>query len=229
MNAPAQTADSVKSSAVHVSDSTIVAKDTTKPADTLSAAQKAMQSFEQRYKEMKKVEEEQKARFSFYDTLLACFGSPRLNQRALLDQSFYHDAGDYFKFDPSYFVTDYSQTPMRKTVQPFGLSGDRLNVVTNGVPTHPFEHVVEPDGLIDMNDIETGLDHDVYTLPGAVGMLFGGSEAIASLVTESYFDTTLDAHSSFLVDKGWDGFANTRGRYSKRFTRGKTIDVAIGY
>jgi hypothetical protein len=168
-------------------------------------------------------------RYSYFDTLATYFASPRLNQREMLDESSYHDAGDYFRFDPSYVVRDFQDTPMRKTVQPYGLSGDRLNTILNDVPVHPFEHVLEPDGMIDMNDLPTASDRGVYVLPGAAGMVFGGRNATASLFTRPTRPQTVDPQSALLVEKGSLGFANTRGRYSKMFTDGRLMDLSIGY
>jgi hypothetical protein len=228
--ASAQTADTTKPTPapVPIVDTSKV-KDTTIVKDTLSAAQKAALQFEERYRQFKKVEEERKTRFSFFDTLATYFASPRLNQRELLERSYNHGAGDYFRFDPSYVVSDYAETPLRETVAPFGLNGDRMNVLINGNPEHPFEHVVEPDGMFDMYDIPTGLDHDVYILPGAMGTIFGGSQSLATLLTRPYYDTTFDVHSAFLVDKGWNGFSNARGKYSKQFVSGRRIDMTILY
>jgi hypothetical protein len=76
--AHAQARDSVKSSSIPIVDATL-AKDSTVASDTLSAAQKALRDFENRYRQLKKTEVERKALFSYHDTLVACFSSPRLN------------------------------------------------------------------------------------------------------------------------------------------------------
>ncbi|HWR82030.1 MAG TPA: hypothetical protein VN285_01875, partial [Candidatus Deferrimicrobium sp.] len=99
---------------------------------------------------------------SYADSLAVYLLTERLNRRRQIDQSFYHDAGDYFRFTPSFFILEHQVTPLRKTVQPFGLTGDRLNFLIQRNNARPFEHIPEPDGLTDLNDLPTALDHDVY-------------------------------------------------------------------
>ncbi|MBN1212995.1 MAG: hypothetical protein JXA92_10490 [candidate division Zixibacteria bacterium] len=214
----------------HLLDSVPPVSDTVRSADSLTEAQKAEARFMERYKKLK--EEKQAAvepPLNYYDSLMVYFISSRLNRRRLIDRSFYHDAGDYFRFDPGYFVLESQTTPTRKTVQPYGLTGDRLNVLVKDFQLKPFEHVLEPDGMIDFNDIPTALDQAVYILPGPVGALFGGDGMVATLMTRPQdFDTTA-ARSTFLVDKGTFGYSYARGRFSKKFIRGRTIDMSIGY
>ncbi|MDD5426763.1 MAG: TonB-dependent receptor plug domain-containing protein [candidate division Zixibacteria bacterium] len=214
----------------HSGDSLFLPHDSLAPADTLNEAQKAEALFMERYKkykrELKKAAEPQ---FSYFDSLKVYFTSPRLNLRSQIDRSFYHDAGDYFRFDPGYFVLESQNTPVRKTVQPFGMTGDRLNILVNGHQLKPFEHVPEPDGLIDLNDIPTALDHEVYILPGPAGALLGGEQMVATLLTFPEKKDTVETKSTFLVDKGTFGYSYARGRFSKKFVRGRTIDMSIGY
>ena len=219
---PADTeqADSLK-------DSLIVA-DTINPATLgpaeLSTPEKRLADIQKRMKEFKE-SEKPLPRFSFYDTLLTYFASERFNVRLQLEQSFYHDAGDYFKIDPSFVVFDYQTTPMRKTVRPFGLNGDRLNVILNGVPYTPFEHIVEPDGMMDMNDVPTALDGAVYIIPGPAGQLFGGSSSLASLITIPAKAENNKPASSFMADKGYFGYAFVRGRFNREFSGGRKINL----
>lgn len=166
---------------------------------------------------------------SFHDSLAAYLLSERLNQRRWLKMAWYHDAGDYFRSDPAYLVTDYQSTPMRKTVQPFGLSGDRMNVITNAFSIRPFDHPLEPDGMFDFNDFPTALDNDVYLLPGPTGMLFGGERAVASLITRPHRETGYDPLIRFKVDKGNYAYSYARASYNKSFRSGRQIDMSIGY
>ncbi|MFZ1683538.1 MAG: hypothetical protein WAU88_05330 [Candidatus Zixiibacteriota bacterium] len=168
-------------------------------------------------------------RFDFFDSLVTTFASPRLNQRGHLDRSWFHDAGDYFKFSPAFVVRDYQDTPVRKTVQPYGLTGDRMNTIVNDLAVHPFEHAIEPDGMMDFNDLPTAWDDGVYILPGATGMIFGGASATATLLTRPQSAEVKRPLTELLVDKGQSGFSFARGRYAKAFEDGRKIDMAIGY
>ena len=199
-------------------------------SDTLTDAQRQLMEFEERYRQIQEQKQkERKEQFSYLDTLISYFASPRLNQREMVDQSFYGDPGDYFKFDPSYFIMDHQETPMRKTVQPFGLSGDRLSLLHDGWPIHPFEHIPEPDGMVDLNDMPSALDHDVFLLPGPVGRLFGGQHSVSTLLTRPKHPDSYEPESAFLVDKGSFAYSYARGRYSKRFVDGREINLSIGY
>lgn len=202
--------------------------------DTLNEAQRTLLEFETRYRlkreeqrmaEIKKVEQP----FSYFDTVATWMISRRWNLRDDIDRSYYHDAGDYFKFDPGYVVTDYQVTPMRKTVQPYGLKGNRLAVLADGYNLAPFEHIIEPDGMIDLNDIPTALDNEVAILPGPIGMVLGADHSAATLLTRPKRPETTSPESAFLVDKGSYAYSYARGRYSKLFTGGREIDMSLGY
>ena len=84
--------------------------------------------------------------YSFYDSLRTRFfvGAMELTGRAA--HSFNHDPTGLLKFVPSQTVIDYQHTPMRRTVSPFGLPGNRDNVVLDHSVLKPLEHVVGPDG-----------------------------------------------------------------------------------
>ncbi|MFQ5498649.1 MAG: hypothetical protein ACE5FH_03165 [Candidatus Zixiibacteriota bacterium] len=197
--------------------------------DSLSDAERAQVLFQRRFEALQQERPKRPERLSYLDTLLAYFVSDRSNQRRLLDRSFYHDAGDNFRFDPSYFIVENQATPMRKTVQPFGLSGDRLNVLANGQQLRPFDHTIEPDGLSNMDDFPTTIDNDVYLLPGPAGMVFGGGNAVASLITRRKRPGSTRPESRLFVDKGSFAYNYVRGRYSKRFVSGRELDLSVGY
>lgn len=168
-------------------------------------------------------------RFSPFDTLANYFTSARLNQREVLARSYLNDAGDYFKFDPGFVAMDYLSVPMRKTVKPYGLTGDHLGILSNDVPLKPFDHPIEPDGLIDFDDVPTETDIDVYLLPGVLGTVFGSRHDVATLLARPMRPSPREAHSAFLVDKGADGFSYARSRYSRAFSNGRAIDIGLGY
>lgn len=167
--------------------------------------------------------------FSFRDSLVTYYLTPRWDLRDDIDRSFYHDAGEYFKLDPSFFVIEPQTTPIRKTVQPYGLPGDRLGLLIEGRPLDPFEHVVDPDGLVDLDDVPTALDHTVAALPGPVGMVFGSDHSAATLLTLPKPPDGTDPESSFLVDKGTYSFSHVRGKYRKNFLDGRRVDMSLGY
>jgi hypothetical protein len=199
--------------------------------DTLTPTQRNYIEFETRLRLERQAQKQAETypELSYFDSLVTYLVSPRWNLRADIDRSFYHDAGDYFKSDPGYLVLEPQTTPIRKTVQPYGLSGDRLGFIVDDRQLEPFEHIIEPDGQTDLNDIPTALDDLVAILPGSVGLVFGGRHTAATLLTRPKPPDTSTSISTFLVDKGSFGYSFARGRYSGRFTNGKKIDMSIGY
>lgn len=204
-------------------DSTSSVPDTTRPTETIPISQA------ERLKMMQEQERSRPTRFSFHDSLIVYFTSERQNQRASLARSFFHDAGDFLRFDPSYFGMDHQATPMRQTIQPFGLSGDRMNILINDRPLHPFEHILEPDGMIDFNDVPIGNVSDVYLLPGSLGQLFGASNSVASMILRPKSPESNAPETRLIVDKGSFAYNFVRGSYAKDFKRGREIDLSVEY
>lgn len=223
--------DTIGSVADSLRDSLVVPADTL-GLDTLSDIQKAQIRFEERYRQMQASREEQETQLApmrYFDSLVAYFAPGQLDKREVIARSFYHDAGDYFRFAPAHFVIDRQVTPMRKTVAPYTLAGNRLNVMHGRSSLYPFEHSIEPDGLVDMNDVPTALDDRVYVLDGPAGAVFGGDQGIATLLTIPRFYDDYDAHSAFLVDKGSYGYSYARARYLRRFEDGRDLKFSLGY
>ncbi len=202
-------------------------RDSTTVPDTLTAAQK-LKSFEERYKETKRAQATI-GQLSFFDSLVARFTSKRLSVTEAVGQSFYHDAGDYFRSHPDCFTLDYQGVPMRKIVKPYGLAGSRLGILAGDFGLEPFEHSVEPDGSLDMNDIPTALDSDIYVLPGPLGMVFGSGNSVATLFSRPYFAPNGDALTALLVDKSGFGYSHTRGRYTRQVSSGRRVALAMDY
>ncbi|MBK7140867.1 MAG: hypothetical protein IPH75_02155 [bacterium] len=209
----------------------VVDSSDTIPTDSLTPAERAARSFEER---MRKAREQApkrtlKPRLSINDTLQAEFLPSRMDQRDWMTRSYFMNASDYFKSSPSYLVQRWQLTPARSTVQPYGLAGDRLGYVHDGVSQSPFEHSTEPDGSMDVEDLSTSLDNGIFILPSGAGMIFGADQAIATLVTTPLQPANGKTVSSFLLDKGNYGFSHTRGRYANQFSDGRLIRLGIGY
>ncbi len=229
-----------------IDDTTIVLEDTTVVSDSIIAVDSTLMdstetdslvlsemgdslSFEEKYLEHQKKKRNNIPLLSVFDSLLTYFTSDLQNSRNDMDMAFYHDAGDYFRFSPSFFVNEYQATPMRKTVQPFGLGNNRLDIIQDGTQLNPFEHIPEPDGFIDINDIPTALDDEIYILSGPVGQLFGGSGSIASLVTRPNKPESFDSESTLSADKGGLAYNYVRGNYSKNYSDGRKTNALIEY
>ncbi|MEW5796491.1 MAG: hypothetical protein AB1772_09020 [Candidatus Zixiibacteriota bacterium] len=224
--------DSLLTNEPHTIDDSILMLNPDVNLDTLTGPQRMLLEFETRFR-FRQQEEAPKAvvhtRFSYEDSLAAYYVSPRWNLRSEIDKAFHHDAGDYLRSDPGFFILEPLVTPMRKTAQAYGLAGDRMGLLICGKPLRPFEHVVEPDGLVDLNDLPTALDYTVAALPGPVGLVFGSDRAAATLFTRPRPLDSTNPRSSFVVDKGDYSYSYARGRYAKDFTDGRHVDMSIGY
>ena len=209
----------------------VVVVDSLKPGDELldelTESQRKLLDMGRRLEEFKAARQ-LLPRLSFYDSLITYFASERFNRRKQIDRSVYFDAGDYFKFDPSFMIWDYQTVPLRKTVQPFGLTGSRLNIFSNGYQHQPFEHIIEPDGMTDMNDIPTALDGNIYIIPGALGQFLGGRQPAATLLTTPLKTEDDQPATILLADKGWYGYDYVRGGYSRKFAGGRQISFFLG-
>ncbi len=182
-----------------------------------------------KYSKFSKAQKQQLPFLSIYDSLLIYTLSERMNVAHEIENSYFHDVGDYLRFNPSFFVTDYQLTPMRKTVQPFGLTGSRINCFHKDKQYTPFEHLPEYGGMTDMNDFSIALNDNIYILPGPVGILLGGKTAVASIVTVPSVSLINEAVTSFKSDNGNDGYSYTRGAYKKIFKDGRKINMSVGY
>lgn len=203
-------------------------------SDTLTPAQRAYEEFKKREAvRLDSLQKEEEKRivnyFSFSDSLKSKFLSEKIDEMPELTRSFYRDAGDYYKLNPAYFRIEYEPTPQRKTIQPYGLTGDKVDLNINGLKYNPFEHNVEPDGLMDFNEIPTSLNHHIYQLDGPTGLIFGSDQAFSTLLTTPDDYDTLKTKTGMFVDKGPYDYNYVRGYMLKKFRSGKTVDLSVDY
>ena len=102
-----------------------------------------------------------------HDSLCSYFLSDRFDLSDHFVRSYGHDAGDFIKSNPSNFSVDYQPIPLRKTVAPFGLPGNRLDVIMGDRALHPVEHLPEPDNQIGFDEIPTAEQRSGETCQGA--------------------------------------------------------------
>jgi hypothetical protein len=167
--------------------------------------------------------------YKLLDSVKTGFLSERLNLREASLQGFQHDAADFLRSAPSNLIVDYQITPLRKNVYPFTLPGGRKNVVLGSRPLSPFEHLPEPDNMIDFNDIPTAPVQNAYDIDGPLGMVFGGENAASTLLLVPHDPATTRAESKMVVDKGTFGYAYTKALFTHRNAAGRSIKLALGY
>ena len=163
------------------------------------------------------------------DSLAARFLIGRFNLRQQTERSFKHDAGDFFRSSPAHFIIEDRQTPLRKTVLPFGLPGNRINAILGSRALKPLEHLPEPDNQIDFNDIPTAPANEVYAFEGPLGLAFGGDNALSSLIMVPPRADSGPPESRLVVEKGAFGYANTRAVISQHLKKGRSLKASLEY
>ncbi len=167
--------------------------------------------------------------FDFDSSLSALLLNPRWDLGSELARSYFHDAGDILKFNPSNQVIFYQNSPVRTTVAPFALPGNRMNAIFDFYQLNPLGHVLEPDGRLDFNDIPTAQVQKLYNVEGPLGLALGGSNATSSLVMFPYEPDSNRIESRLVVDKGIYGYAYTKAVLANRDENGRVMRVAFGY
>ncbi|MEW5923540.1 MAG: hypothetical protein AB1746_06095, partial [Candidatus Zixiibacteriota bacterium] len=163
------------------------------------------------------------------DSIRDHFLAERFNLKDDAARSFQHDAGDFLRFNPSNFTVEYQDIPLRKTVSPFNLPGNRLNVILNGRAIQPMEHLPEPDNMIDFDDVPMAPVQSIYNIEGPLGVAFGGQNGSSSLILVPQEPEGTRPESKMAADKGWNGYAYTRGMFAQRLDNGRSIRLAAGY
>jgi hypothetical protein len=213
--------------------SSIMAQDITPPADSTAHPQDSIiyNPLDRIKTAMAAVDSARKSygRFSFDDSVTAFFLVERMNLNNEVNRSFTHDAGDYLRSCPSNLIIEDFQIPSRKTVAPFALPGNRMNVIFNNHALHPLSHYPEPDNQIDFNDIPTAAVGDVYNIEGPLGLALDGSEAISSLIMIPHSPDSTLPESKMVVDKGSNGYANTKGSFAADWKNGVKFRGAAEY
>ncbi len=164
-----------------------------------------------------------------HDSLCSYFLSDRFDLSDHFVRSYGHDAGDFIKSNPSNFSVDYQPIPLRKTVAPFGLPGNRLDVIMGDRALHPVEHLPEPDNQIGFDEIPTAPVQKIYNIEGPLGKIFGGDNATSSLIMLPVRPKSTRAESELVVDVGNLGYANTKAVFTEQNKSGRLIQIAAEY
>ncbi len=167
--------------------------------------------------------------FRFGDYAAALLLGAQRRQKRSIDKSYYHDAGDFFRADRSFFTVDYLTTPVRHTVSAFGITGPRVTPIFDGRTLTPLEHMPEQDGLVDFNDIPTASVSDVYTLEGPLAAFLGGESGVAGVWLQKVRADGERAESRLEVQKGPFGYAYTKGIISETLPNGFSYTAALGF
>lgn len=167
-------------------------------------------------------------RLSIVDSIVGRFSAPMLSLDTQQRAGYARQPGEIVRRHSELFQLDFKDTPYRSTIQPYGLPGDRLGVISGGNPITSWELLPEPDGARDLYAAPIASAHTNKLLPAGLGHIAGGSGA-ATLWGEPIRSEKFEPRSRFESDQGTFGYDFTRGSFAKSFTSGREIDFGIGY
>lgn len=167
--------------------------------------------------------------YDFFDSLKATFLVERAELSSSRDKTFAHDPSGLLKFDPDDFIVNYQALPMRRTVYPSGLPGNRFDVVLDTRTLNPLEHTLEPDGKIDLEDYPMAPVEYAWNIEGPLGMAFDADNAVGTLYLIPYEDIDGQAKSGLRTGNGDFGYANTRGYFAAETKEKRVLKAAAEY
>lgn len=135
------------------------------------------------------------------------------------DDLYPRNAAGFVYQEASFFAMSAMETPLRTTAAPFGLPGGQITVRSRAAEYAPFDRTTPTDGLIDFDDIATG---DVARAGIVEGPLAGFNSVRAGsalLYLEPFEIPEGPARSRLIVERGAFGYAYTRGRIARMFSR----------
>jgi len=152
------------------------------------------------------------------DSLVAHFARHTYDFDASRYDLYPRDAAGFLYHEASYFTLTYHETPVRTTVSPFGLLGDRITVRSDISEAAPYDRTIEADGLIDFNDFATGDVASGSIIEGPLSGYNSLSGGMATLYLKPFEIPQDQAVSRLTVERGAYGYAYTRGRVARMFT-----------
>jgi hypothetical protein len=125
----------------------------------------------------------------------------------------------FLEREASYYEQTYLETPLRTTLSPFGMPGDQITVRSGIDEMMPYDRTVPADGMKDFNDLATGDVTRASIVEGPLSGYKSLSGGLAMLYLDPFRIPQEQAESSFLAQRGAYGYAYTRGRVARMFTK----------
>ncbi|NMC43702.1 MAG: hypothetical protein GYA46_07275, partial [candidate division Zixibacteria bacterium] len=129
------------------------------------------------------------------------------------------NAAGFLTSRPEYFVMTYHETPLRTTVQPFGLPGQQMTVFSGSLQMRPYDRVIPADGLIDFDDIATGDLEGARIIEGPIAGAMAPDGGLSLLHLQPAAIPQDRAKSEFTVERGSFSYAYTRARVSRMLSK----------
>lgn len=129
------------------------------------------------------------------------------------------NAAGYVTSLAEYFVMTYHETPLRTTVQPFGLPGRQITVFCGANQMRPYDRVIPADGLTDFDDIATGDLDGARVVEGPIAGAATPDGGLSLLYLKPMAIPQDRARSEFTVERGSYGYAYTRARVARMLSK----------
>jgi hypothetical protein len=129
------------------------------------------------------------------------------------------NAAGFLVHDASYYAVTYFETPLRTTVFPFGLKSENVSVQSGSSELSPYDRTIPADGSIDFDDIATGDVISATVIEGPLSAYESPGGGLALLRLEPYPIPPDTARSEVTVERGQYGYAYTRARFARMFSK----------
>ncbi|MCK5125968.1 MAG: hypothetical protein KAR42_06915 [candidate division Zixibacteria bacterium] len=139
------------------------------------------------------------------------------------------NAAGFLESQTSYFVQTNHETPQRTTVTPYGIHGGVVSVRSGLVIARPFDRVVPADGMTDFDDIATGDVAAAGIIEGPLSAYDNLNGGLSTLYLKPIEIPEGPAESEFIVERGAFGYAYTRGRIARQFSKKLGMSFSTDY
>lgn len=153
------------------------------------------------------------------DSLALYFSRNRIEFNVNQHDLYPRNAAGFLVQDASYYTITYCETPLRTTVFPFGLPSERVSVQSGSNELRPYDRTIPADGALDFDDIATGDVVSAALIEGPLAALESPGGGLALLRLEPYPMLPDTAHSEVTVERGLYGYAYTRARIARLFSK----------
>ena len=139
------------------------------------------------------------------------------------------NAAGFLQHDASYYSMTYFETPLRTTVFPFGLMSEGVSVQSGSAELRPYDRSIPADGATDFDDIATGDVVSASLIEGPLSAFESPGGGLALLRLEPYPIPPDTARSELTVERGMYGYAYTRARFARLFSKKFGVTFSTDY
>ncbi|MDD4051358.1 MAG: hypothetical protein PHR28_05600 [candidate division Zixibacteria bacterium] len=155
----------------------------------------------------------------FIDSLTAAFARYSEEYDIRQYDLYPRNGADFMTSFAEYFAMTYHETPLRTTVQPFGLPGQQMTVFCGANRMQPYDRVIPADGLIDFDDIATADLEGARIIEGPIAGAAAPDGGLSLLYLKPMAIPQDRARSEFTMERGSLEYAYTRARVARMLSK----------